>query len=124
MKLHLSRFVGQNAFSGYGDDHVLINGQRHAQSVVVLADQLRPWPTNNLDHATFEDLMSLPVEILLLGTGRRLRFPHASVMVAFRNRGIGLEVMDTPAACRTYNILLSEGRKVGAAIVIESSLAV
>ena len=107
LKLHLSRFVGQNAFSGYGDDHVLINGQRHTRSLVVLPEALRDWSPATLDGHTFEELMDLPVEILLLGTGRR-------------KKGIGLEVMDTPAACRTYNILLSEDRKVGAAIFLDT----
>ncbi len=119
MKLHLSRFTGQNAFSGYGQDHITINGQRHTRSMVVLPSELRAWSPRSLDQCTFEELMDLPVEILLLGTGRKLRFPHPSVMVAFRQKGIGLEVMDTPAACRTYNILLSEERKVGAAIFLE-----
>lgn len=120
LKLHLSRFAGQYAFSGYDDDHVMINGERYSKNMVVLADQLRDWAASaTLEPACFDSLMDLPVEILLLGTGRKLRFPHPSIMVAFRNRGIGLEVMDTPAACRTYNILLSEGRKVGAALLLE-----
>ena len=120
LKLHLSRFVGQNAFSGYGDDHVLINGQRHTRSLVVLPEALRDWSPATLDGHTFEELMDLPVEILLLGTGRRLKFPHPCIIVGFRKKGIGLEVMDTPAACRTYNILLSEDRKVGAAIFLDT----
>ncbi|MFN0314159.1 MAG: Mth938-like domain-containing protein [Burkholderiales bacterium] len=121
MKLHLSRFTGQNAFSGYGEDYVTINGQRHAHSVLVLPDELRDWPALILDESAFAPLMDLPVEILLLGTGRKLRFPHPSIAVSFRQKGIGLEVMDTPAACRTYNILLSEARKVAAAIFIEAA---
>ena len=120
MKLHLSRFTGQNAFSGYGEGHVLINGQRHTHSMLVLPDEIRDWSPGQLDQSAFVELMDLPVEILLLGTGRKLRFPHPSIAVSFRQKGIGLEVMDTPAACRTYNILLSEARKVGAAILIEA----
>lgn len=119
MKLHLSRYDGQNAFSGYGDGHVLINGQRHETSLVVLPNALQPWFPASLETASLEPLMALPVEILLLGTGGRLRFPAPSILVGFRQHGIGLEVMDTGAACRTYNILLAEGRKVGAAIIIE-----
>ncbi|MSQ58459.1 MAG: hypothetical protein EXR36_02110 [Betaproteobacteria bacterium] len=120
MKLHLSRFAGQNSFSGYGEDYVTINGQRHAHSILVLPDELRDWSPARLDENAFAVLMDLPVEILLLGTGRTLLFPHPSIAVSFRHKGVGLEVMDTAAACRTYNILLSEARKVGAAIFIEA----
>lgn len=121
MKLHQSRFAGQNAFSGYGEDHIFINGERRETSVVVLPDELRDWPGGSLHADALSPLRLLPVEILLLGTGRRLRFPAAQLMVEFRQHGIGLEVMDTQAACRTYNILLAEGRKVGAALIIEAS---
>jgi uncharacterized protein len=122
LKLHLARFAGRNAFTGYGHGHVLINGQRRSRSVIVLPDELRDWPATDgasLDETCFADLMKLSLDILLLGTGRKIHFPHPSIIAAFRRKGIGLEVMDTPAACRTYNILLSEERKVGAAIVIE-----
>ncbi len=98
----------------------MINGQHYAHSVVVLPDQIRAWSPGKLDQSVFVELMDLPVEILLLGTGKKLRFPHPSISVSFRQKGIGLEVMDTPAACRTYNILLSEARKVAAAIFIEA----
>lgn len=121
LKLHQSRFAGQNAFSGYGEGHVLINGERRDSSVVVLPDEVRDWPGGSLEADALSPLRSLPVEILLLGTGRRLRFPAAALIVAFRQQGLGLEVMDTQAACRTYNILLAEGRKVGAALIIEAS---
>lgn len=123
MKLHLASFAGQNAFSGYGEDHVLINGERHTTSLVVLPESLQLWSPPALEGTSLEALLALPVEILLLGTGRRLRFPPPAVLVRFSQRRIGLEVMDTPAACRTYNILLAEGRKVGAAVVIEPTAA-
>jgi uncharacterized protein len=60
------------------------------------------------------------VELVLLGSGQRLRFPPAGHLQALIRRGIGLETMDTAAACRTYNILASEGRKVLAALLIET----
>lgn len=85
----------------------------------MLPESLMPWSPPTLEGDSLAALLSLPVEILLLGTGRSLRFPEPRVLVDFRMRGIGLEVMDTPAACRTYNILLAEGRKVGAALIIE-----
>lgn len=65
-------------------------------------------------------LIALKPELVLLGTGSALRFPHASVMGALAEAGIGMEVMDTQAACRTYNILTEEGRSVAAALIVRS----
>jgi uncharacterized protein len=70
--------------------------------------------------AAFDRLAGLPIEILLLGTGDRLRFPHPSLTAPLRAAGIGVEVMDTGAACRTYNILLAEDRRVGAALMLQA----
>ena len=60
---------------------------------------------------------SLEVEIVLIGTGRTQSFPAAEVYRACTGRGVGLEVMSTPAACRTYNILLGEGRRIAACLL-------
>lgn len=122
MKLHQTRASGQNQCTGYGTGYVSINGERHEHSLILLADRLVPWPVagfDSLDVASFEMLAGLPVEVLLLGTGLRLRFPAPTLTRALRETGIGLEVMDTQAACRTYNILLAEHRRVGAALLIE-----
>jgi len=119
VKLHLSKFAGLNAFSGYGESHVLINGERHTHSLVVMPEALHEWLPPFLEGAALDALLDLPVEILLLGTGRRLSFPAPEILARFSQRRLGIEVMDTPAACRTYNILLAEGRKVAAAIRIE-----
>jgi len=74
--------------------------------------------TDALTEQAFLELAALPVEILLLGTGSALQFPHPRLTLPVRDAGIGLEVMDTAAACRTYNILLGEDRRVGAALII------
>ena len=122
MKLHQSRAQGQNVFTGYGPGYVSVNGTRWEASVIVLADRIQRWDVPDFDALTegsFASLAELGVEIVLLGSGARLRFPHPRLTQALGKAGIGLEVMDTRAACRTYNILLDEGRRVAAALLIE-----
>lgn len=122
MKLHLSNADGLNTFTGYGEDHVDVNGRRHTASVLVLPALLQSNWTDasfeTLSEADFAKLAGLDVEIVLLGTGKTLRFPPPALMQPLMAARIGLEVMDTHAACRTYNILVAEGRKVAAAILI------
>ena len=67
---------------------------------------------------TIAPLLALDIEILILGSGVRLIFPEASLLASFMQKGIGVEVMDSRAACRTYNLLSGEGRKVAAAIIL------
>jgi uncharacterized protein len=122
VKLHASRPSGVNTITGYGEDYVMVNGERRASSVVVLADRVEEWPVERFDALTAEDfrfLKELEVDIVLLGTGPRQRFPHPRLTAALLQAGIGLEVMDVHAACRTYNILVAEERKVAAALLFE-----
>ena len=121
MKLHLARPEGRNAFTGYGPGFVTVNGDRFDRSIIVLADQILEWSPVTFDRiseADFAFLATLPLDILIFGTGSHLRFPHPSNTQALVKAGIGLEVMDTHAACRTYNILLAEDRRVGAALLM------
>ncbi len=69
----------------------------------------------------FEQLADLDVELIIFGSGEQLRFPKPEWQVGLMQRRLGLETMDTQAACRTYNILAGEGRKVAAALLIETS---
>ncbi len=124
MKLHLNTDANQLLFTGYGDDHVLINGQRFDTSLLLSARgvEVAPWAGLDFEALTaahFDWVAQHELDILLLGTGTRLRFPHPSLTRALVEAGIGLEVMDLGALCRTYNILATEGRKVGAAVLIE-----
>jgi uncharacterized protein len=122
VKLHASRPSGVNTITGYGEGYVMVNGERRASSLVVLADRIEEWSVAGFDALTAEDfqfLKKLDVEIVLLGTGARQRFPHPRLTAALVQAGIGLEVMDVHAACRTYNILVAEERKVAAALLIE-----
>ena len=79
------------------------------------------WTPVNTDDLTadhFEELIEFEPEVVILGTGEHLHFPHPSVTAELLTQGIGVEVMDTSAACRTYNVLLSEGRQVVAALLL------
>lgn len=122
MKLHLARIDKQNAFTGYGEGYVLVNARRYERSLVVLPGQLiENWEVSDVaalrdDQISF--LVGLNMEIILLGTGGELRFPRPGLLHPLAVAGIGVEVMDTRAACRTYNVLLAEGRNVAAALLL------
>ncbi|SFN76203.1 Mth938-like domain-containing protein [Nitrosospira briensis] len=122
MKLHLSTFSEQNIFTGYGAGYVLVNRKRHEQNLIVLPDRIiENWEATTFEQLTaehFDFLLPLQPEMVLFGTGARLRFPHPKLTRALIGSGIGVEVMDTSAACRTYNILTDEGRRVAAALLI------
>lgn len=122
MKLHISRAEGHNTVTGYGTGYVTVNRVRYERSLVVLPDRLLDtWNVpgfDALDEAAIAALAPLDVEIVLLGTGARLRFPHPRLLQPLYAAGIGVEVMDTNAACRTYNILVAEDRKVAAALLL------
>lgn len=121
MKLHLDRASIRHVITGYGSDHVLINGMRHDRSLIVLPDEVIADWTDAWSHLAARDfdvvLMRVP-EIVLLGTGPRQRFPSPALYKALIAARIGVEIMDTPAACRTYNILAGEGRRVAAALLL------
>ncbi len=122
MKLHLSKFSEQNIFSGYGDGYVMINQKRYEQNLIVFPDHIiENWSVQTLEQlefAHFDCLLPHQPEIVLLGTGTRLSFPHHSLLNQLIKSGIGIEVMDTKATCRTYNILVEEERRVAAALLI------
>ena len=120
MKLHASSLSALNTFSGYGDGFVLVNGQRHERNLIVMPEQLLPWSAAGFDaltEADFQALLELKPEILLLGTGPKQRFPHPRLIRALTDKRIGVEAMDLQAACRTYNILMAEERRVAAALL-------
>ena len=125
MKIAQETGPGGNRFTGYGEGYVEVNRARHAQSLVVGSDQLLvDWPavsvqSLNADHIAA--LVGLAPEIVLLGTGPAFAFPEPALLAPLYKAGIGVEVMDTPAACRTFNILLAEGRNVIAAVIVTPS---
>ena len=122
MKLHASTPGAAHTITGYGDDYVMVNGARRTSSVIVTAENVSAWNATRFDALSAEDfkpLAALGVEIVLLGTGPRQRFPHPRLTASLAQAKVGLEVMDTKAACRTYNILVAEARKVALALLFE-----
>ncbi|HEX4944663.1 MAG TPA: Mth938-like domain-containing protein [Usitatibacteraceae bacterium] len=123
MKISLEAAEGRNLFTAYGEGYVDVNGTRHRANVVVSADAVEPaWsegPLEALTEAHMDRLAAARPEIVLLGSGATFRFPPPALLAPLHRAGIGVEVMDTRAACRTYNILLGEGRRVVAALIVE-----
>jgi uncharacterized protein len=113
---------GRNTFTGYGAGYVEVNGKRHSSSLLVSADRLVvDWPASSVDALAADHLaaiLELHPEIAILGTGRAFRFPQPARLAPLHQARIGVEVMDTQAACRTYNILMGEGRNVVAAVIV------
>ncbi len=112
------------AITGYGPGWIAVAGERIPHSVVLdgMTGAQQDWQAarfEDLDAAHFERLVALQPELVIFGSGSRLRFPQAPWIRALVEARIGIETMDTPAACRTYNILAGEGRRVAAAILIE-----
>ncbi len=122
MKLQLARAPGQKVFTAHGEGYVAVNGERFEHPVVVMPERVATdWQAHDfagLGEPDFAYFLALQPEVLLLGTGKQLRFPHPRLYRVLLEAGIGLECMDTAAACRTYNILVAEGRKVVAAILL------
>ncbi|MDY0012178.1 MAG: Mth938-like domain-containing protein [Rhodocyclaceae bacterium] len=123
MKLRADQNKDINLITGYQADHVLINKLRQDGNLVVLADRIETgWAPGGFEGLAPEDfaaLAALGVEIVLIGTGRRQRFPNPALLRPLMEARIGFEVMDLPAACRTYNILAAEGRAVAAALLFD-----
>ncbi len=124
MKLHLNTTDNAYVITGHGDDYVQINQTRYESPVIVAADSLiAPWRVGALAALTpadFAAVLALKPELVVFGSGARFSFPPALVRAEFARAKIGFEVMDTPAACRTYSVLVSEGRRVVAALLVSA----
>ena len=127
MKIERETAAGRNVFTAYGDGWVEVAGRRVTGSVVVAAERLlEGWAAGGIRSLTATDTASLldwNPEIVLLGSGATFRFPDPAALAPLCGAGIGVEVMDTKAACRTYNILLAEGRRVVAALVVSDTVS-
>jgi len=121
MKFHLTTGEG-NVFTGHGAGFVRLGIVEYRENLLVTAERVvTGWAPGGFDQLTDSDftaLAALAPEVALLGTGAALRFPSPRLTRPLVDAGIGLEVMDTPAACRTFNILAAEGRRVAAAILV------
>ncbi len=122
MKLHPDKSEVQS-ISGYGPGWVAVDGERLIRSVVISSTGQRfDWPCcrfEDLGAEHFSRLAEIGCELVVFGSGSRIRFPRPAWLAPLMARRIGLETMDTKAACRTYNILSGEGRRVVAALLIE-----
>ena len=109
--------------TAYGAETITVNEQVYRQSLLLSADRLTcPWPVRSLEQLDVDSLQPIIDQqpaVVLLGTGERQRFPDARIFAHFGERGIGLEVMDNGALCRTFNILIAEDRAVVAAVILD-----
>lgn len=122
MELNLQQPQTEFSVRRVGSDAVVVGGQTLRHSFVLTAQQLiKDWPVTGVDDIgpdSIEQLLKLEPELVLLGSGNRQKFAPASVQAELLRRGIGLECMDNSACARTYNLLVSEGRRVVAAFVL------
>ena len=114
--------TGQFQIRAYGAGRITVNDEVLTQSLILSAETLlRDWPPQRFEDITAEHLraaVELNPEILILGTGAQIRFPNPGITAELQARGIGVEIMDTAAACRTYNVLVGERRRVAAALLM------
>jgi uncharacterized protein len=122
MKIQLEAGVGRYLIRSYAPGTIKVNDTAYKTSLLLTPDQIvADWPPQLFDDLAaghFEPIAALKPEVVVLGTGARLKFPPPPVLAPLSRMGIGVEVMDTAAACRTYNILASDGRKVVAALLM------
>ncbi|MBC7514597.1 MAG: Mth938-like domain-containing protein [Herminiimonas sp.] len=125
MKLHATSTQQYQTVTAYDDAGVEINLARFTASLLVLPEVApAAWPVTGFDQLTAENFAQIDAtrpDVVILGTGRRQRFVHPKLTTALTSRRIGVECMDNQAACRTYNILMAEGRKVALALIFETA---
>lgn len=125
MKLHLAGDNELLLVRAYDERSITVDGQRYHRSLILMPQRIIPdWRPQLLAELVEQDLrqvLEMGPEMMLLGTGRRLQFPHPRLSALVQANAVGLEVMDTAAACRTYNILASEGRRVAAALLVSAA---
>ena len=123
MKLQSDPHSGANTITGYGDGYVEINQTPYAHAVLLSSDgAISEWPVQSfegLEASHFTQMVDLNPELILIGTGSKQRFPKPELLKSLILAKIGFEIMDSQAACRTYNILVGEGRQVLLALIME-----
>jgi len=125
MKLHADRLEGVNAVFGHGPGEISVNNTVFRHSVIVpWKGDIVAWDADTFEALTpahFQRIADLKPELVIFGSGPRIRFPAAALLRPLIERGVGLETMDTGAACRTYNVLAAEGRSVVLAALLPSA---
>ena len=122
MKLHLDSATGVNVVRSYDASGITVNETRYTTSIILSADRVTvDWSVtrvSDFDESSCQPILEHDADIVLLGTGSELRWVEPRLIAWFASRGMGLEVMDTMAACRTFNILAAEQRRVCAALML------
>ena len=123
MKLQSDPHSGANTITGYGDGYVEINQTPYKHSVLLSSDgATSEWSAKSFDDlevSHFSQMVNLKPELILIGTGSRQQFPKPELLKSLISAKIGFEIMNSQAACRTYNILVGEGRRVLLALIVE-----
>ncbi|MFD2207489.1 Mth938-like domain-containing protein [Kiloniella antarctica] len=122
MEVTLQLNEGQQVVEKYGNGRFLISNHYHEGSVLIRSEETVSWDVNSFDNLTVESLqpfivMADQIEVLLIGCGSKTEFIPPKLREELRNKGLVIDAMDTGAACRTYNVLLSENRTVAAALI-------
>lgn len=125
MKLHSTATQQYQTVTAYDAQGVEINLTRFTSSLVVMPEAApSDWPVQEFEHLTaehFATINALLPDVVILGTGQRQRFVHPKLTTALTARRVGVECMDNQAACRTYNILMAEGRRVALALIFAAA---
>jgi uncharacterized protein len=123
MKFSLDSGPDVYVIRGYGVDYVQVDGERLTQSFILSPETLQSsWPPESVEELRpehCEPILALSPEIVIVGTGEQQRFPGPQLLQSLHTASIGIEVMSNAAACRTYNLIRNEGRRVVAAIMLQ-----
>jgi uncharacterized protein len=126
MKLHTTSTQQYQTVTAYDAAGVEINAIRFAHSLIVMPEAAPvAWPVASFEALTSEHFAPIDAaqpDVVIVGTGARQRFIHPKLIAALTTRRIGVECMDNKAACRTYNILMAEGRKVALALIFDTAV--
>lgn len=120
--IHQPPSGGRPLIQGYGEGGFRVSGQRYQGSILLLPDRTEAWSVQSMTDLTIKSLQPLidfepSIELLIIGCGRTLTPAPVTLRDVFRTKNIGVETMDTGAACRTYNVLAGEERRVAAALI-------
>ena len=125
MKLHSDPQSSQNTITGYGIGFVEVNKTPYSYALIVQPDgEVKAWSVEEcqeLSEEHFSMISALQPELVIVGTGKKQIFLNPKILQPLIRAKIGFEMTDSQAACRTYNILMGEGRKVLAAIILEKN---
>jgi uncharacterized protein len=125
MKLHSTNTQQYQTVTAYDDHGIEFNNVRYEHSLIVMPElSVQPWDATqfaDLTKAHFDAIALMKPDVVILGTGKKQQFIHPKLIAALSEQHKGVECMDNAAACRTYNILMAEGRQVALALILESA---